>query len=324
MKYLVTGATGYIGSHLIRRLSEEGFETRAFVRPTSNTTRLIHLKDNEICYGDLRDKASCEKAVRGIQVVFHAGALVSDWGDYQRFFEVNCLGTRNILKSSIKAGVQKFIHISTVDVLDLRARRVIKEDLPYDRKAREYSRSKIDAEREVRASAHRIPAVIIRPPAVYGPGDPQCTTRALRMARKNLLFLVSGGKGIFPHVYIDNLIDGLFLVAQEERAVGEIFHISDGVNSTAREFFNHFNRIAGRGDIHLSFPYPIVWWATLFMETFARLTGRPPFISWTALRFLTLKCRFNISKAQRLLAYNPSVSLEEGMRRVSRWWESIN
>lgn len=323
MLFLVTGASGYVGGHLVEKLSERGLKTRAFVRPTSNVNKIKSLKNVELFYGDLGDFASIEQAAKGVQVVFHAAALVNDWGDYRKFYEVNCLGTQNVLRASMKAGVRKFIYISTIDVLNLRMREVVHEDLSYDLRAREYSRSKIEAEKLVRAYMGRFPIVIIRPPAVYGPEDPQCTMRTLGMARKNLLFLVNRGKGIFPHIYIDNLVEGLLLAAEKEEAVGKIFHISDGEETTTREFFNHLNHIASKGNIRLSLSYPVAWVAALIMEAAARLTCKPPLLSWTALRFLTLKCRLDISKAQEMLGYNPSVSLKEGMGCIQRWWESL-
>jgi nucleoside-diphosphate-sugar epimerase len=322
MKCLVTGASGYVGCHLVQRLTDKGIATRAFVRQTSNIEKIKSLKNLEIVYGDLREPSSVVQALRGVDIVFHTGALVSDWGDYQRFYAVNCLGTKNVLEASLKAGIQKLIYLSTIDVLDLKGREVVDEDLPYDLRAKEYSRSKIEAEKIVRKYMNRIPTVILRPPAVYGPRDPQCTTRALKMAKKNLLFMISRGKGTFPHIYIDNLIEGLLLAAQKKEAAGGIFNVSDGRDTTAGEFFDHLNKIAGKGPIRLFLPYPLAWVLALFMEAFARLIGKPPLLSWTALRFLSLKCRFDISKARRVLGYRPFVSLEEGMQQVRCWWES--
>lgn len=322
-KFLVTGASGYIGSHLVQKLSERGMETRAFVRRTSRIERLKSLKNVEIFYGDLTDISSVERAIKGTQIVYHLGALVNDWGNYQDFYEVNCLGTQNVLKASIKEGVRSFIYTSTIDVLDLRGKGIVKEDSPYDPSAGSYSRSKMEAEKFVRENIECIPTIILRPPAVYGPEDPQCTMRTLNMARKNLLFLINRGKGIFPHIYIDNLIEAFFLASQEEDAVGEIFNISDGVKTTAKEFFNHLNKIAGKGKIRLSLPYPVAWIVALFMDAFARMTGKQPLLSWTALRFLTLKCRIDISKARDKLGYNPSIYLDEGMHRVKLWWNLL-
>ena len=323
MKILITGASGYVGRHLVKKLSERGIETRAFVRPTSDIAQLKPLKNVEIVCGDLRDQASVYRAVEGTAVVIHAGALVSDWGHYQKFYEVNSLGTKNVLGACMEAGVQRLVYISTIDVLDLRKSRIVNENLPYDPRAKEYSRSKIEAEKLVREHMNRIPAVILRPPAVYGPEDPQCTTRSLNMARNNLLFLVSGGKRTFPHIYIDNLIDSILLAAQREEVSGETFNISDDTNTTAKEFFDHLHKIAGKGPVRLSLAYPLAWLLALLMEGFAWITGKPPLLSWTALRFLSLRCRFDISKAKKVLGYHPAVSLEEGMRRVGLWWDSL-
>lgn len=323
MKYLVTGASGYIGGHLVEKLSEIGMETIAFVRPTSNIERLKSLNNVEIRFGDLTDYSSVKRTVEGIQVVYHIGGLVNDWGDYQKFYQANFLGTENILKASLGASVKKFIYTSTIGVLNLSGRRTIGEDDPYGHGIGSYRRSKLEAEKLVRSYSGIIPTVIIRPAVVYGPEDPQCTFRSLKYARRRLLFLVSGGKGYFPHLYIDNLVDALILASQNEAAVGEIFNLTDGVNTSTKDFFSHLNQIVGKGKIHLSLPYPIAWLGALFMDAFSRISHKPPLLSWTALEFLTLKCQFDISKSKEKLGFDPFIPLREGMDRINFWWRQL-
>ncbi|NIM90053.1 MAG: NAD-dependent epimerase/dehydratase family protein [Candidatus Aminicenantes bacterium] len=321
MKYLVTGASGYIGSHLIKKMSEKGMSTRALVRRTSNTKGLSELKNIEICYGNVRDISSLEKAVKGCDMVFHLAACVEDWGAYRTFYEVNYLGTKNILHASIEAKVNKFIYISSVGVLDLSKRGVIYEDHPYGHFSGYYCRSKAKAEKLIRKSSDLISTLIIRAPAVYGPEDLLFTWKALYLARKHLLFVIDRGKGIFPYIYIDNLVEAILLASHKEMAAGEIFNLADGTNTTVGEFFNHFNHLVGKGNIRLSLPYPIAWKLALLLDIFNKLTGKPPLLSWTALEFLTLRCHFDVSKAKKALGYEPSVSLKEGMARVKAWWE---
>lgn len=321
MESIVTGASGYIGRNLVRKMSEMGLKTKAFVRKTSNIGELAGLKNVEICFGDITDFSSLEPAVRDCQVVFHTAALIGEWGNYPKFYEVNYLGTKNILQASIKAKVKKFIHISSMGVLDMRARGTIREDQSYGHYTSAYCRSKAEAEKLVMKHTDSIQAVIVRLPAVYGPKDLLLTRKVLNFARKNLLFVIDGGKGIFPHLYIDNLIEAILLASQREGAVGEIFNITDGVNTSAKEFFNQLNHIAGRENIFLNLPYPAAWILVLLMDVIARLIRKPPLFSWTALEFLTLKCRFDISKARDKLGYDPSVSLKEGMKKVAVWWK---
>jgi len=321
---LITGASGYIGGNLIRKMAAKGMMARALVRQTSNISKLQGLKNIEIHYGDLTDITSLEEAVKGCQLVFHVAAVTSDWGDYRTFYQSNYVGTKNILKASLKVGVKKFIHISTLGVLDLRGKRIIRENHPYGNFPASYRRSKTEAEKLVRDYSEIIPTVIIRLPPVYGPEDPQCTSRALHFARKNLMFLVSRGRGIFPHIYIDNLVDAIFLAAQKESVIGEIFNITDDENTTARDFFSHLNNIAGKGDIHLSLAYPVAWITALVLDIIARITSKPPILSWTALEFLVLNCSFDISAAKEKLGYKPVIPLREGMKRVKDWWDSMS
>lgn len=323
MKFLVSGASGFIGGHLVRRLSEKGLETRAFVRPTSNIEKLKSLRNVEIFYGDLTDFSSVKRAVEGIQIVYHLGGLVSDWGDYEKFYEVNYRGTQAMLKASLEASVKKFIYTSSIGVLDLSGKGIVRENQAYGHFSGSYCRSKAEAEKFVRKYSQVLQTVIIRPAVVFGPEDSQCTLRSLKYARRHLLFTVNKGKSIFPHLYVGNLVQALLLASQVEIASGEIFNLTDGAETSAKEFFSHINRIASRGEIHLSLPYPIAWLGALLMDFFSRLTGKPPLLSWTALEFLRLKCQFDISKAREKLEYNPSIRLNRGMKEVKLWWDSL-
>lgn len=321
MFYLVTGASGYIGSNLIKEMSERGMKTRALVRHTSNTQGLSQLENIEICYGDVRDVSSLERAVRGCDMVFHLAACVEDWGGYRTFYEVNYLGTKNILHASIEAKVNKFIYISSIGVLDLSRRGIVREDHPYGHFSGYYCRSKAEAEKLIKKSSDLISTLIIRAPAVCGPEDFLFTWKALNLARKHLLFVIDRGKGIFPYVYIDNLIEAILLASHKEEAAGGIFNLADGTNTTAGEFFNHLNHIVGKRNIRISLPYPVAWKLAFLLDIFNKLTGKPPLLSWTALEFLTLRCQFDVSKAKEALGYEPSVSLKEGMARIKVWWE---
>jgi len=324
MKSLVTGASGYIGKNLVKLLVKNGIEVRAFVRKTSNIKPLLNLKNVEIFYGDVTDTSSLENAIKGCDYVFHLAALVYDWGKYEKFYRVNYLGTENVLKAALKANIKKFIHISTLGVLDLRGKKIVREDCPYGHFTSAYCKTKAKAEMLVKEYNKYFPVVILRPGAVYGPEDPMCTLRTLNYAKRNLLFLIDKGKGIFPHVYIDNLNEAIFLAFQSDKAINETFNILDDSLATCHEFFNYFNKIAGKGEIKISLPYSVAWSLALIMDTIAKITGIPPLLSWTSLEFLTLKCKFDISKAKKLLGYNPRISLEEGMKRVESWWKRIN
>jgi len=321
MLYLVTGASGYIGSNLIKKMSRRGMKTRALVRQTSNIQGLSELENIEIFYGDVTDISSLEKAVGGCDMVFHLAACVEDWGAYKKFYEVNYLGTKNILSASIKAGIKKFIYVSSLGVLDLSGSGVIREDHPYGHFSGHYCRSKAEAEKLVMRYRDSISTVIFRAPAVFGPEDFLFAWKALNLARKHLLFVIDRGKGIFPYIYIDNLIEAVLLAAQKEQAIGEIFNITDGTNISVGQFFNHFNHLVGKGEIRISLPYPVAWNLALLLDIFNKLTGKTPLLSWTALEFLTLRCQFDISKIREKLGYEPSVSLKEGMERVKLWWE---
>jgi nucleoside-diphosphate-sugar epimerase len=323
---LVTGASGFIGGALVRRLSGEGRRVRCLVRQTSETGHLDGLAV-EVCTGALEDRASLERAAAGCERVVHCAALVSDWATVKEIRQANVSGTRNVLAAATRAGVRRFVHLSTTDVYghpggtpDERARPAAF--------ANWYARTKLEAEREVLgacATCRSPEAVVLRPATVYGPGSEEVVGEIARAIEGGHMLLVGRGRTNAGLCYVENLLDALVLAIDSPRAAGETFNVTDGLEVTWAQFAGDLAAGLGAPPIRLSLPYPVAAALARVLEEGYRLargtTGlqTAPLLSRQAVQVLGREQRFDPAKARELLGWGPRVTYEQGLRETLAW-----
>lgn len=320
-RVLVTGATGFIGGRLAERLvTEEGAKVAALVRSVDKAEHLASI-GVEIVQGDVSDLGSIRRAIGDCEIVFHCAALIHDAKiTLDGFRRVNVEGTRNMLEAAAEAGVVRFVHLSSIGVYGISPREGTQETDPHQLCGDPYCDSKIEAERvAVRfAEQRRLSLVIIRPANVYGPGSSFWTVALLEMIKTGKLRMIDDGNGMSNHVYIDNLVDAILLAARNDIASGEAFIVSDGVNTSWKDFLGHYTRMLGR-ELLPSISKPRAWLTGLFLEGAAQLTGQTPALSRRAVGFWTQNATYTITKARTRLGYTPQITLEEGMKRTEAW-----
>jgi nucleoside-diphosphate-sugar epimerase len=318
-RVLLTGATGFIGSHVARRLiSEKKALVRGLVRDPAKGRHLREL-GVDVVQGDLRDPDSLQSAVQGCSVVIHAAAQVSSLPEREIFVQANVQGTENILRASAAASVHRFVHLSSVAVFGLPKSGEITDQSPRSPCGDPYCDTKLRAE-ELVFQYHRegrVPVTILRPSAVYGPGSTHWTVIPLKRIKKGKMFVFSGGRGRLNYVYIDNLVDALLLAAADDRALGEAFIVNDG-DTTWREFYGALARMAGKGGVP-SIPF---WAAKLWVHyrnLLATLRREPYRIHPNGLGFFVAEAVFRQTHLERTLGHRPRVSLEEGLKHTEAW-----
>ena len=317
---LVTGATGFIGGHLARRLqTKEGARVRALVRSPHKAAPLADL-GIEIIPGDITDPDAVREATRGADIVYHAAAWADEQGDRDAVWVVNVTGTQHMVDAAVAEGVARFIHISSCAVYGSRQQLNIEESTPPSMSGRIYHDSKVAAEEVVFAAYrdHGLPVVVPRPSQVYGPGSPQFTIRVIEMVKAGKIILVDGGKHFAKPIYIDNLIDALVLCATVDEAVGEALNITDGYPVPWRDFFEAYGRMVGVTSFP-SVPYSVAYAYALFKELMSRLTGKRSSINREVVKTFRSHNSFSNAKARRILGWEPAVDFEEGMRRTEAW-----
>ncbi len=318
---LVTGANGFIGSHLTRFLVERGEQVRVLVRPQSDVRSLEGLRA-EFAYADLRDASSLPPSLSGVQRVYHVAADYRLWAENpQEIYESNVTGTRNLLIAARQAGIDRFIYTSSVGTLVPRHPGTLPDEqtfLQLKDMIGHYKRSKYLAEQEaLEAARNGQPVVIVNPTTPVGPGDwkPTPTGRII------LDFL----NGQIP-AYVDT---GLNFVAVEDVAVGHwlaaergqigIRYILGDRNLKLKQLLEILSALSARPMPRLRLPHVVPYLASLADSLAARLLRRPPRIPLEGVRMARHKMFVDTSKAKRELGFQPS-PLEAALERAIRWY----
>jgi ornithine--oxo-acid transaminase len=323
---LVTGASGFIGGRLVKRLVQEGHPVRCLVRESSDTSLLDDL-DVQIAVGDLTSAHSLTRAVEGCHYVFHCGALVSDWATRKEIAQTNVHGTRSLLDAAVGASVRRFIHFSSTDVYGYPGGRAIDETYAAQRFGNWYSQTKRDAEAEVRRaeSEHALDAVILRPATVYGPGSTDVVGEIARAIRNRSMLLVGGGHAVAGLCYVDNLMDAALLALRHDGAPGHAFNVSDGLSVTWRQFTDGLADGLGCAKVRLSMPYWMASGVGFSLEHGYRLLRRttglnvPPLLSRQAVHVLGVDQDFSNRKAREVLGWEPGVDYSTGLDATVAW-----
>ncbi len=326
---LVTGASGFIGGHLARRLSDEGHAVRCLVRHGSDTAALEQL-DVELTVGDLADMASLERAVEGCRYVFHCGALVSDWATREEILETNVSGTRSLLEASGRASVRRFIHFSSTDVYGYPGGEGVDESHPPGPFRNWYSHSKRQAEVEVRRAAreHSLHAVILRPATVYGPGSIDVVGEIARAIEARHMVLIDRGRAVAGLCYVENLMDAALLAHRHDAAPGNTFNVTDGLAVTWREFTDGLAAGLGHAGARWTMPYWLASAVGSSLEHGYRLLRRttgisaPPLLSRQAVQVLGSDQDFSNGRARDLLGWEPRVDYATGLQATLEWLRS--
>jgi dihydroflavonol-4-reductase len=319
---LVTGAAGFVGSHVARHLSLSGYPVRVLLRSSSNPQAVEDLPVERV-EGDLRDSASLDRGLRGVSRVIHVAADYRLWcREPRELYENNVTGTRNLLEAAGRACVERFVYTSTVATIAVnRPGSLPNEETKagINEMIGHYKRSKFMAEQEaLRAAANGLPVVIVNPTAPIGPGDwkPTPTGRII------LDFL----NGKMP-AYVDT---GLNFVAVEDVAAGHELaaergrigerYILGGRNMTLKNILDALAKITGRPAPRVRLPHAVALAAAYGDQLYSRVVGREPQIPVDGVRMSRHKMWVESSKASRELGYQ-SGSIEAALERAVRWYE---
>ena len=320
---LVTGANGFIGSHVAEHLHREGHNVRGLVRRTSDL-KFIEDLDIELCFGDITDLRTLEEPVEGAEIVVHVAGLASDWGLVEDFQAVNLQGTRNTAQAAAARGVKRFVHISSTAIHGFRGARNMNENSPMPPSPFPYCKTKKAAELWLFEFAHRVSMEIaaVRPGNVYGPRDHTFIEKYLDALVDGKMGYVSGGRSWTCPTYIENLADGIKKTCFDPAAKGEAFIMTDGLEIDWRTFTEKFAAELGVGLPRLSVPFKAAYSLAFGMETIYRIFGisRPPFRTRYRISNGGRDYHFSIEKAKRTLGHMPPVCFDEAVRRTVLWY----
>jgi dihydroflavonol-4-reductase len=323
MKTLVTGATGFLGSHVARQLAGRGEQVRVLVRPTSDT-RALEGFEAERVIGDLRDRASLDHALAGVARVFHVAADYRLWARNPRdIYESNVTGTRNLLESARRARVERFVYTSTVATISVPRQNGLPDESTQSSVGEmigHYKRSKFEAEQcAMRAAEAGLPVVIVNPTTPVGPGDwkPTPTGKIIvDLLNGRMPGYVDTGLNFVP---VEDCAAGHLLAAECGR-VGERY-ILGGRNLTLKEMLDKLAAISGRRAPRWKVPHALAYVAGCVDMAVSAALGREPRIPLEGVRMARHKMFVDASKATRELGFTPG-PIEEALERAVRWYET--
>lgn len=319
-KVLVTGATGFTGGKLAERLAGNGEAVVAFVRSSSDTSRLREL-GIECRVVDIRDADDIHRNFDDIDRVFHiAAAYRSEHADHDEFRAVNVEATRHLLEAAVTSNVTRFVHCSTVGVQGEIEEPPAAEDYRF-KPGDHYQQSKLEGELlALDYFRHGLRGTVVRPVGIYGPGD----TRFLKLFRpiqKGRFVMVGKGDVLYHMTYIDDLIDGFVLAGEKPEALGEVFTVAGPRYTSLRELVDTIADVLGRPRPKLRVPLKPVYLASVVCDTVCRAINVNPPLYPRRVEFFELDRAFSTEKAERLLGYKPRVDLEDGLRRTAQWYK---
>jgi nucleoside-diphosphate-sugar epimerase len=319
---LVTGASGFIGGRLAERLAQEqGAHVRGLVRDASRTTH----RDFELAIGDITDTSAINNAVRDCNVIIHCAAKQFPPGTRAQFFAENIGGFENLARAALENHVERFVHLSTINVHGYPPPPGCHADSSLRESGDFYSDSKIATERVAWQYYHEknLPLVIVRPGCTYGPRGGAWTLTPIKRLRAHKRVLIGDGSGVCNTAYIDNLVDLILLATRNDGAIGQAFIGTDGVGVPWREFYGAYARMMGMTQMN-SVPLFAARMIAFASEAIARMMARRPFVARQSIEFYSHRVVYDISKATRILGYQPRISFSDGMRRTQDWLTSEN
>jgi nucleoside-diphosphate-sugar epimerase len=312
----VTGGSGFIGGHLIRRLARDGWTVQALARSDGAAGR-VTAAGSEPVRGDICDRAALERGARGAEVVFHLAAMAKEWGAWDDFRRVNVEGTKAVLNASRAAGVRRVVHVGTEAAL-MHGQPLIHVDertpLALSSKAM-YPATKAAAEAAVvSANGDGLETVAIRPRLVWGPGDTTLIPVMTEMIRSGRFHWIGGGRRLTSTTHVDNTVEGLVLAA-DHGTPGAAYFVTDGEPVEFRAFITELLAAHGVEAPGGTVPLRVAAAAAAVCETAWRalpLPGAPPvtrFAVWAS----GLECTLDISRARADLGYAPVMTREAGL-----------
>ncbi len=315
MVSLVTGASGFIGSHLVAELlGEKSGTVRALVHRAESSSQLIGA---EMRIGDVRDSSIIEDALKGVDVVYHCAAAAGSGSSPREAYDIALTGTRNVLEGLRKAGTGRAVLLTGIIVLGARNLNAATEDLPYQRTGDPASDVKIEIEQMAweYERRHGVDVTVLRPGLIYGPRDRRNLPQMIRALRRGGFAYIRSRNNVMPIVYIGDMIQALRLAARIPEARGRAYHVTDGSSTPIGEFIDCLADLLGCPPPRKELPFAVPYLGCLLFETLAALRlyrGRAP-ISRTSLNYLGYSRVIDISRARRELGYEPRVSHREGL-----------
>ena len=322
LKILVTGGSGFLGSHIAEQLSQKGHHVVALVRKTSDCSFLRVLPNVSLAYGAVEDRAAVEAAAEGVDAIIHAAGLVKAQGPSE-FDRINVGGTENLLAAGKKRGraLKRFVFVSSLAAMGPSENGEPVSPLREARPVTHYGRSKLRAERAVLAAKDEIAVTVIRPPLIYGPRDNECFAFFQSVSRR-LLPYIGDGKNTLSIIYGADAASACVRAIFADVPSGRCYFIDDGKIYVWREMLEELERVLGRRAlVRFSIPLSVLKGVAVATEGYGRLRKKAVMLTRDKLNELSAPHWVCDGRDARTdLGWAPSVEWTEGATRAAAWY----
>jgi len=321
----VTGGTGFTGSRLVEYLIDKGHNISVLDNQKGIFYDHLISKGASIILGSVTDRETVKKSLEDVQGVFHLAAAFRQINASRKtYWDVNVEGTRILCEESLKKPLQKFVYCSTQGIHGDIKNPPGSEDspiVPVDY----YQLTKYEGEKVVKEFAVKgLKSVIIRPTAIYGPGDPERFLYLFRFARKGKFYMFGSGKAFYHPVYIDNLCDSFYDAWESDKTHAETYIIADSEYFTIKELVKKIGQSMGIKVKFIHLPFFPLYAAACLCEFIYKPFKKSPPLFRRRVDWFRQNRAFKIDKARRELNYNPRIGIEEGLKRTAKWYKDNN
>jgi nucleoside-diphosphate-sugar epimerase len=320
MRVLVTGATGFLGGHVVEVLAARGDHVRALVRKTSNKKHLEKLAGVELFEGSVEQVERVREAVDGVDAVVHCAGIVKA-RSVDEFFAVNVGGTSNLVEAARKRGkgLKRFVHVSSLEACGPSADGAA---VPADQEnpVTAYGRSKLAAEKVVLSAKDEMPVVLLRPAAIYGPRDAEILD-AFKSVQRGVLPVINGGRSKAIFIYATDCAEACVRAIDADVPSGRVYFVDDGCGAIAMStMFADFERALGKKAFRATLPMPLLMTVARGVEAFGRITNRPVMLTREKAAMLVQDWVCSSEATRKELGWEPKVPWGEGVPRAVAWY----
>jgi nucleoside-diphosphate-sugar epimerase len=324
MEVLITGGNGLLGRHVVSALQERGDSVRVLVLPTEDAAALEE-RDVPVHRGDIRRPETLAAAMSGVDAVLHLAGMMGVWRPLSEYHAVNVTGTENVCRAAL-AEDARVVHVSSWTVYGMALDEPAREDFPLEPFQEPYAITKAAGDEVVQRMIAQdgLAAVIIRPGTFFGPGDQLHFARMADRLRAGKGVIVGRGDNALPFVYVTDVVQGLLLALNSERAPGQAYNITNDRPLTQQQLLHAIACEIGASPPRVHVPYHALYAAGHAAERLARLTRtqRRPVVTRLGVKLFGTDNRHAVDKARRELGYRPWVALREGVHLASTWYRT--
>lgn len=318
-KVLVTGAAGFIGSHLVEALTEREYDVVGLITETDNPRWIKNLEAAYV-FGDITDKSSLYKAVSGARYVYHLAALLGN-PNPENYYRINCEGTKNLVNACLDSGTElkRFLFTSSTGVMGPSGEEKLHEESPCN-PVNGYSHSKLLAEKFLDSQKERLPFTVVRLPLVYGPRSVGGLFPLFKMFNKRIRLNIRTTE--INLGFVQDIVNGMILAAESPVTLGKTYLLGEDKVYTSNEICDTIEKALEKKTIKFKLPFPVLNFIAHILEIYAKLNGKRALIQRRNLNNLAKNhWRIDVSKAEKEFGFKAEIPFETGAKITADWYK---